>query len=619
MKKLPWGEIAEYILCSVISYVMMSFIFDIGNLIGGKNKFYIGTIFQVCIHNSYAGLCIILALLLGGLIMLLIGTNYSLDHVKNRRAGNGQYGKARFMTNAEKRETYLWVPIGKEEIPGFVVSYNKHGWLVDTSDQSILMVSPPGGGKTTCEMIPTLKYNAAVNKNTGGRGASSIVTDAKGTLESTCSGFLEEAGYSTFALNFRFPLYSHQYNLMNNVNIFIDKAKAAADSDSRIIAQAQAEKYAKVLAQSIVNNTAMPVSSSSEGSQYFNETSEGLITAIVLIVSEYGYEGERHIISVFRLIIDLNGLAEESTETAQKNRLEQLFSLLPPENRAKLFAGPSIKADVRTSMNIFSSALGKLVSFIDSELEQMICEHSVEFNTEEFIRKPTIIFLIVPDEDTTKHFFSSLFIRNIMNELIALAEKELDQVLTRKLLCIWDEFGQIPPIKDFSSLITAARSRGIRFLAALQSLDQLDEKYSPAQAKTIRKAFQMTLFSYQSPNAIDTAREFSEVLGTYTTTSGSVSRGDRNDSSSINLIECKLMKAEDIINMPFGDWIVLKSGCHPLKTHLKPYFKVFKDIKAKVHEQRPAQVKTIHYLTEEKIRRHVSAKHTIAPGQFDRD
>lgn len=620
MKRVPYSEIGEFALCSLISYMFLSVIFDLGDLIVGKRKLNPSSLLQICIHNRFAGICIVLALLFGGLIMLLIGMNYNLSSVKMRRAGDGQYGMARFMTDAEKNETYSWVRAGKEKEPGFVVGYNKQGWRIDTSDQSILLVSPPGGGKTTAEIIPTLKYNAQVNRNTDGQGASLIVTDAKGQLVSTCSSFLNEAGYNTFALDFRFPLYSHHYNLMNNVNIYVDKAKAAKDLDERILAQAKAEKYAKVLAQSIVNNTAVPINSTSEGSQYFNETSEGLITAIILIVSEYGYDGERHIISVFRLIIDLNGLSEESSETLQKNRLEELFNLLPPENRAKLFAGPSIKADVRTSMNIFSSALGKLVSFIDGELEQMICDHSSQLNTEDFISKPTVIFLIVPDEDTTKHFFSSLYIRNIMNELIALAEREQGQVLRRPVLCTWDEFGQIPPIKDFSSLVTAARSRGIRFMTALQSLGQLEERYSSAQSKTIRQAFQMTMFSYQSPNAIETAREFSNVLGTYTTTSGSVSHGDRNDSSSRQLIERKLKKEDEIINdMPFGEWIVIKAGCHPIQTHLKPYFKVFKDIKEKSPETRPAQVKTIHYLTEEKIRRHAGAAYKITPGQFDQE
>jgi type IV secretion system protein VirD4 len=147
---------------------------------------------------------------------------------------------------------------------------------------------------------------------------------------------------------------------MNNINVYIDKAKAAPNQEELILAWAKAENYAKILASSIVKNTSVSSDSTSDASQYFNETYEGLLTSIIiLIVSEYGIESERHIISVFMMIIELNGLTDDSTETAQKNRLEELFSLLPPEHRAKMFAGPSIKADVRTSMNIFSSALGR--------------------------------------------------------------------------------------------------------------------------------------------------------------------------------------------------------------------------------------------------------------------
>ena len=99
--------------------------------------------------------------------------------------------------------------------------------------------------------------------------------------------------------------------------------------------------------------------------------------------------------------------------------------------------------------------------------------------------------------------------------------------------------------------------------------------------------------------------------------SGSVSRGDKSDSSSKQLIERKLMKEDEIINMPFGEWVLMKSGNHPVKTHLKLYFEVFDDIQIKQPDEKPAQVKTIHYLTEEKIRRHASAKRKVVPGQFD--
>lgn len=255
--------------------------------------------------------------------------------------------------------------------------FSKHYEADSKVAQSLLDLSKqlPSTGKLTYVFLkPDVK--GAVNRNTNGGGASMIITDVKGEEKATCSQLLEESGYNVYSLDFRHPLYSYHYNLMNNVNKYVDKAKESKDSNSRIMFMAQAERYAKILSKSIISNTSTAVSSSSESSQYFNDTSEGLITAIILLVSQYGYDDERHIISVFHLIIDLNGLSDNSTDTLQKNRLEELFNLLPPDSRFKLFAGAAIKADVRTSMNIFSSALGKLVSFIDNELEQMICDHS---------------------------------------------------------------------------------------------------------------------------------------------------------------------------------------------------------------------------------------------------
>lgn len=616
MRKLVQGNLIIAGLSAIFVYLMLSLLDNLSALIKIKFKLTPQLMLFYCFHNKHAAICIVLSLLLGFLIAVVVGDRHSLD-VRMNRVGNGQYGKARFMTQAEKNKTFSFVPRGEESTPGFVIGYNERGWRPDISDNSMLLVSPPGGGKTKREIIPTIKYNAEVNRVTGGYGASMIITDAKGELKATCTDFLKEAGYTVYSLNFRYPLQSYHYNLMYNVNKYIDEAKAANDRESKVIAQAKAEKYAKVLSSSIIHNASMTAANTSESSEYFNDTSEGLLTAIILLVSEYGVDGERHIVSVFHIIIDLNGISEDSTDTLQKNRLEQLFNLLPQENRSRLFAGPSTKADARTSMNIFSSALGKLVNFIDAELEQLICDHSTQLNTVDFIEKPTAIFLIVPDEDTTKHFFSSLFIRNIMNELIALAEKESTGVLKRPVICEWDEFGQIPPVKDFAMLVTAARSRGIRFMCALQSLGQLEEKYSPAQAKTIRDAFQMTMFGHQSPNANDTAKHFSEVMGQFTTQSGSVSRGDKSDSSSVQLIGRSLMTVDEIITMPANQFIVMKSGEHPVKTKLPLYFKVLKDIQITDKQTQQSKVATIRYLTEQKIRRRAGAKYRIMPGQFD--
>jgi type IV secretion system protein VirD4 len=203
-----------------------------------------------------------------------------------------------------------------------------------------------------------------------------------------------------------------------------------------------------------------------------------------------------------------------------------------------------------------------------------------------------------------------------MNELISAAEEEPTKTLKRQVISFWDEFGQIPPIKDVDMLFTAARSRGIRLMIALQSLGQLEERYSKAKSKTIKESCQITVFSYISPNGVDTATEFSKALGNYTTQSGSVSRGDKR-SSSVQLIGRKLMMEDEIINMAPGEFIVMKSGMKPIQTWLKLYFQVFKKIQMKDTRQQRGRVKEIQYLTEEKIRMRTNARYVISPGQFD--
>lgn len=616
MKRHYKSDIILYIFCTLLCYIGFSLIFNLSLFMTRKLKLTFGSILYVAFHNSNFTPSCILALLVGLLITVLITDQYSLD-VKLKRAGNGQYGDARFLDTDEKAKTYPKVAFGHEKKPGIVVEYDSRAYRVDCSDQSMLLCSPPGGGKTTRVFVPSIYYNAQVNRRTHGQGASMLITDVKGQLEKICKGFLIECGYNCYTLNFRYPLYSYHCNLMNTVNKYIDLEKMAKDNESKISAQARAEKYAKQLAEALIKNAGISMSNVSESSEYFNETSQGLLTAIIILVSKYGIDGERHIISVFRLIVELNGITEDSTDTLQKNRLEQLFELLPEENREKLFAGPSTKADVRTSMNIFSSALGKLLKLLDAELEQLICDHSPEIEAENFIEKPTAIFIILPDEDTTKHFFGSLFIRSMMNELIKIAEIDPNQTLSRTVLCYWDEFGQIPAIQDFSTLISAVRSRGIRFLLSLQALAQLEDKYSPAQVKNIKDCIQMTMFSYQSPLASDTTKAFSTALGGYTTMSGSVSHGQKNDSQSIQLIGTQLMTGDKIIHMPPGKFVLLKAGsAHPAQVELPSYYDIFNFDQSEIKPS-AVGVKKIEYLTEEKIKKRAGSVCNIVPGQFD--
>ena len=55
--------------------------------------------------------------------------------------------------------------------------------------------------------------------------------------------------------------------------------------------------------------------------------------------------------------------------------------------------------------------------------------------------------------------------------------------------------------------------------------------------------------------------------------SGSISRGKDNPSQSLQMVERALMTPDELKALPKGDFIVMKTGVHPMRVHLKLFFK----------------------------------------------
>lgn len=103
---------------------------------------------------------------------------------------------------------------------------------------------------------------------------------------------------------------------------------------------------------------------------------------------------------------------------------------------------------------------------------------------ENIANEKTAIFLITPDEKTLYHRFVSLFIKQSYEYLIYIAQKNATTKLKNRINFICDEFSSLPTIADMPSMISAARSRNIRFLLVIQSKKQLIQRYKE-EADTI--------------------------------------------------------------------------------------------------------------------------------------
>ncbi|MFV0255084.1 MAG: type IV secretory system conjugative DNA transfer family protein, partial [Erysipelotrichaceae bacterium] len=339
----------------------------------------------------------------------------NLKSIKRESTGDNQHGSSRFSTKSEKEQYYKLVKRGHEDTNGVILGYDKHqNYYVDTSDKNILVYAPPGSGKTKSILINNILYNIKVYEHTG-KWSNHAIVSLKNDLHDMTISEMEKNDINVSVINLRNPLMSKKFNPMKQVNDYSTIYHNATSEKEKTKAYARAEKYSKTLASAIVKSVG---DASSGGDQFFSQTSQGLISAIILLVSEYGDPEEKHLVSVFNLIIELNGLSEESTETLQKSRFKELLELAP-HHRANYLAGASVSADVRTSMNVFASALSELLSFIDLEMEQMFQTSKDEFDLHQFVTTKSAVYLIVPDEDTSKHFIASLFYRLLFDMSIA--------------------------------------------------------------------------------------------------------------------------------------------------------------------------------------------------------
>ena len=560
-----------------------------------------------------------LILLGGGLLAFLLvvsflSKNYSLNNFKNKTVGDGQHGTARWATPKEIHTTYHVVPFRPhrwrkgENLPteqglvlgsvggrnhksegGFLLKTSRKlleklrrpvegkrktkkkskaiskvkkmieeqrdiRALVDSDDVHCLMIGASGVGKTAFFLYPNLEYACAC-------GMSYLALDTKGDLARNYGCIASKYyGYQVSVVDLRNPTRSDGFNFLTLVNHYMDRAKRDPND---LTAKAKAENYAKILAKTIIS----PEGSSQYGDNaFFYESAEGVLAAIVMLLAEFilpekdGTE-KRHIVSAFKLVQDL--LAAPGGGRG-KNGFHVLMDMLPSVHKARWVAGAALTAADQAMASVMSTVLSKLNAFLDSELEQVICRDN-PIDAERFASSKCAIFVVIPEEDPTKNFIASLMIQNLSRELFSVADENRGRLKNRVVIYA-DEFGTMPPF-DVLSLFSAGRSRGLTLVPIIQSLAQLEKNYGKEGAEIVCDNCQDTIFGGFAPQS-KTAEALSSALGSRTVLSGSVSQG-KESSQSLQMIERPLMTPDELKSVPKGEFVVMKTGAHPMRTRLR--------------------------------------------------
>ncbi len=517
----------------------------------------------------------ILLLIIGGGLFLVIaliiaiGDGGSLKSFKNKPVGNGQYGTARFATKGEVSKTYKQIPYtphlwrSGEQLPtvdGLIVGCNESVGqmtaLVDDSDIHTLMIGASGVGKTANFLYPNIEYCCAA-------GMSFVTTDSKADLYRNTATIAEKYyGYKIAVIDLRNPTRSSGYNMLYLVNKYMDLYK----STSRMEHKAKAEKYAKITAKTIISSDGN--NSDMGQNAFFYESAEGLLTSVILLIAEFCPPEKRHIISVFKLIQDL--LAPSGVKGV--SRFKMLMDKLPSEHKARWFSGAALNSSEQAMASVMTTAMSRLNAFLDTALEQILC-FDTSIDVEDFCNRKSAIYLVLPEEDNTKHFLVSLILQQLYREMLTVADEKGGQ-LNKRVMIYGDEIGTLPKIDGLEMMFSASRSRKISIIAIIQSLAQFEKTYGKEGAEIIVDNCQCTLFGSFAPNS-KTAETMSKNLGTQTVLSGSISKTVGRDGSNrtLQMIQRPLMTVDELKSMRKGHFVVMKTGCYPMKTRLKLFFK----------------------------------------------
>lgn len=570
------------------------------------------------------GLFILLALVFGFIIITAFissfGKRYSLNSIKNRSVGHGQHGTARFATKAEVKELYQQIPFEPQKwrngqslpnaqgiIVGSATRHGKTTAYVDCDDVHALVSGAAGTGKTAFFLYPNLEYCCA-------SGMSFLTTDTKGDLYRNYSTIAKEKySYNIAVIELRNPTRSDEINLLHLVNYYMDQA---LEHPEDLSLRARAEKYAKIVSKTIMASDSERGTAKYGQNAFFYESAEGLITSTILLIAEFAPKETRHIISVFKLLQEL--LAPSGKK--DKNKFQVLLDTLPPEHKARWFAGAALNSPQQQMLSVISTALSRLNSFLDTEMEQILC-FDTAINAEKFCAEKSAIFIVMPEEDASKYFLVSLIVQQLYREILSIADEHGGKLKNRVMMYL-DEFGTISKIENAEMMFSASRSRRISVIPIIQSAAQLEEKYDREGAKIIVDNCQLAMYCGFAPMSED-ADNVSKRLGSKTVLSGSVSQG-RNASQSLQMIERPLMTGDELRTLPKGSMLVTKTGAHPVITQMQLYTKWGITFDSEPYMLQDKSARPVKYVSEQDIavaiisknRRDIKKAITPAPPQF---
>ena len=415
----------------------------------------------------------------------------------------------------------------KSEYGGIPLINNGKEIWVDDGEYHNLIIGSTGSGKTEMLVQPMVKLLAKSHQ-------SMIITDPKGEIYERNANELREKGYNIVLLNFRDPQKGNcwnplalPYSLYKEGNS--DKANELLDD----------------LAMNILYDE-----KSQNADPFWEKTSADYFAGLALALFDDAKEEE----------INLNTINLMTTVGEEKFRnttyIKEYFSYKDQASPAYVNVSSTLMAPSDTKSSILSVFKQKIKLFSSRENLSEMLSHS-DFDMKDIGRSKTAVFIVVQDEKKTYHSLVTIFIKQVYETLIDVAQESGGKLPFRTNF-ILDEFANMPPLKDVTTMVTAARSRAIRFSFIIQNFAQLYQVYGKENGETIKGNCGNIVYLISSELAA--LEELSKMCG------------EKKSKEKEKTSSTPLATVSDLQRLPKWTIVVLRLRKMPFKTKLTPNF-----------------------------------------------
>lgn len=430
---------------------------------------------------------------------------------------------------SESKVVKVFANDNKIEAAGVPLINNGKEMWVDNGEYHNLVIGATGSGKTECVVKPLVNLLSK-------KGESMVITDPKGEIYQYCGEYLKSQGYNIVILNFRDPNKGNSWNPLTMPYLYykngnVDKATELLEDISLNILYDKSEGGDSAFWQK-------------GAADYFSGLALGLFMDAT--------EKEVNLNSINYM----SSAGEERRGT--KTYIQEYFNLKGESSTPYIFAQTTINAPSDTKGGLLSTFRQKIRLFSTKENLSEMLSYS-DFDMRDIGNKKTAVFMIIHDEKKTYHSLMTIFIKQCYETLIDCAQENGGK-LSYRTNFILDEFANMPPLKDVDSMVTAARSRSIRFTFIIQNFAQLNDVYGEEVAQVIKGNCGNLI--YLISTELKALEEISKMCG-------EVKSKEKDKTASTPLVT-----VSDLQKLKLFQAIIIRWRKNPFKTSLTPDFKI---------------------------------------------